>query len=118
MHNFSTYLASASLLLTCLAVIYAVSARRYAHSCYEFVSTSNERSVALKQLTLIETQLTEHADSIEALLKSQHKLRSRIHARTINEKKTDADGCPDPNIDPDGWKRYMNAQIAPTSRKE
>lgn len=118
MHSFPTYLAAAALLIACFAAVYAASARRYAHKCYYFVSKSNERSVTIKKLTSIETELTEHADSIENLLKSLHKLRSRIHARTVNEKKTNSDGCPDPELDPQGWKRWQNARLARPQRQE
>ena len=92
-----------------------MSAHRYSGKCFYFVQKTNERSLTLKKLTGIETELTEHADSIESILKSMHKLRSRIHARTLNEKKTD--GAPDPKTDPLDWKRYMNAQFA-QKRKE
>ena len=115
MHSFPTYLAAASLLVALCSLIYAVAARRYAARCYQFVSKSNESSLTLKQLTEIELELTEHDDSIKAILKSMHKLRSRIHARTLNEKKTD--GAPDPTTDPLDWKRYMNAQLT-GQRKE
>lgn len=111
MYNFPTYIAGASLLIALGALVYAVSAHHYAGKCYYFVSKSNERSLTLKKLTDIETELTEHADSIESLLKSLHKLRSRIHARTVNEKKA-TDGAPDPNTDPQDWKRYMNAKLS------
>ena len=110
MHNFHTYIAGASLLIALGALVYAVSAHRYAGRCYKYVSQSNKRSLILKQLAKIETDVTLQADSIENLLKSMHKLRSRMHARTVNEKK--ADGTPDPDTDPQGWKRYINAQLA------
>ena len=115
MYNFPTYIAGAALLVALGALIYAAQARRYAAECYEYVRESNKRSQTLKQLAKIETDLTLHADSIESILKSMHKLRSRIHARTVNEKKSD--GAPDPTTDPQDWKRYMNAQFA-TQRKE
>lgn len=115
MHSFPTYLSSAALLVALLALIFSVAARRYAAECYQFVRESNKRSMTLKQLTEIQVELTEHADSIASILKSMHKLRSRIHARTLNEKKPD--GAPDPKTDPADWKRYMNAQFA-TQRKE
>lgn len=116
--NFPTYIAGAALLVALGALIHALMARRYAGRCYEFVLQSNKRSLTLKQLAKIETDLTLHADSIESILKSMHKLRSRIHARTVNEKKAaKGDGAPDPTTDPADWKRYMNAQFA-TQRQE
>lgn len=116
MHNLSTALAGIAILIALGALVYAISARRYAHSCYEYVVQNNAHDVTIKKLTGIETELTEHADSIAALLQSLHKLRSRIHARSLNKAKTT--DVPDPKDDPAGWKRYMNAQIAPTARKE
>ena len=116
MYNFPTYIAGASLLVALGALIYGLQARRYAAGCYEYVRESNKRSQTLKQLAKIETDLTLHADSIESILKSMHKLRSRIHARTVNEKKTDG-AAPDPATDPQDWKRYMNAQLT-AQRKE
>ena len=115
MHTFPTYLAAAALLVALGSLIYGLQARQYAARCYEFVSKSNESSLTLKQLTEIEIELTEHDDSIKAILKSMHKLRSRIHARTLNDRTSD--GVPDPKTDPHDWKRYMNAQFA-TQRKE
>ena len=115
MHMFPTYIASAALLVALGALIHALIARRYAGRCYEFVSISNKRSLTLKRLTDIEVELTEHDDSMKAILKSMHKLRSRIHSRTLTEKKSD--GAPDPTTDPQDWKRYMNAQLA-EQRKE
>ena len=115
MYNFPMYIAAAALLVALGAVIYAGQARRYADECYYFVRESNKRSLTLKKLTDIEVELTEHDDSIKAILKSMQKLRSRIHARTLHEKKTD--GAPDPTTDPLDWKRYMNAQLA-EQRKE
>lgn len=117
---YSTYIAAASLIVAMFAVVYAFSARSYARSCYDYVANANKSSVTLRQLTEIQTELTEHADSIKSLLGSLHKLRSRIHARTVNEKKRAAadDVGPDPKEDPEGWKRWMNARIAPQARKE
>lgn len=117
MHNFSTYIAAASLLVALLAVVYAFSARHYAHYCYEYVEGSNKRSRTLKQLTLIETELTEQADSIKAIQSSLHKLRSRIHARNVNDKKAAATGVDDIHDDY-AWKRRMNAQDAQPRSKE
>lgn len=119
MHSFYTYVAGASLLIALFSLVYARSARHYSHHCYQYVAETNETSATLKQLTQIETELTEHADSIAALHTSLHKLRSRIHMRKVNDdKKAADDGPPDPNVDPDGWKRYMNARIAQPARKE
>ena len=119
MHSFYTYIAGASLLIALFSLVYARSARHYAQHCYQYVAETNESSATLKQLTYIETELTEHADSIAALHTSLHKLRSRIHMRKVNYDKKAADNAPpDPNVDPDAWKRYMNALIAQPARKE
>ena len=115
MNSFYPYFAPASMLIALISVVYLVVARQYVAKCCQFVTESNKRSLTIKKLTDIEVELTEHADSIAAIHKSMHKLRSRIHGRTVTDKKSD--GAPDPTTDPLDWKRYMNAQLA-EQRKE
>lgn len=114
MHSLSTILALFAVAASLAAAFFAWRARRYAASCYEWVRKNNATDLGIKQLTDIEVELTEHRDSIAALHKSLHKLRSRIHMRKVNSGADD--GVPDPAKDPEGWKRHMNAQLAQKGR--
>lgn len=67
--------------------IKAAQAAKYAESCAEYVQQANKRSVTLKRVAELETQLTELYDAYHALLSSHKKLRSRIGMREHREKK-------------------------------
>lgn len=112
----STYLAAFAVLLALAALVVAAQAVKYARDCTQWIELNNKQSLELKKLMEIETELTMHADLIEGVRKSMHKLRSRIHMRNVNAG-NDATGAPDPDKDPQGWKRYMNEQLT-TGAKE
>lgn len=102
---FPTYLSALALLFGLFAVVYAFYARAYANDCFLYVSQKNVRSETLKQLTELQTEMTEITDSVVALQKSMTKLRGRIQARTVNESKSNS------GEDPEDWKRRTNQQL-------
>ena len=102
----STILGATALAISAIAVYFAAVARNYAHECYEYVEQNNKRSIALKRLVGIETELTEQHDSITALSASLKKLRGRAHARSVNEKKAG-----DHSESDEDWKRRTNASL-------
>lgn len=86
---------------------------KYCRSCMEYVSAQNKRSVSLKKLAQVESELTELTDAYDALITSHKKLRSRIGMRNIREQRNGAadDGIPDPTVDPAGYKRAMRLKL-------
>lgn len=111
MTTLSTALAAFALLISLSALVFALRAAHYARSSNEWVEKANKRSRTLHELAELQAEMTTQADSIAAIRKSMHTLRSRIAARERNEKPSNGDGVPDPATDPVGWKRHMNAQL-------
>lgn len=107
---FSTYLAAFAVLVALASMLIAAQAVRYSRQCTQWMAEYNTKAAVLKRMTELESELTLHADLIDGVRKSMHKLRSRIHMRNLNSNAHD--GPPDPEKDPAGWKQYMNAQLA------
>ena len=110
--------AAVALLVSCVCMW--VTGRGYAWSraAVRWVQEDNADSVSLKILTDLQAQMTELVDSHESLLASHKTLRSRVGMREAREKgrsqagnsKTPVD-LPDPQSDPEGWKRAMRARL-------
>lgn len=104
-----------ALYIAAQAVQTANAAMQYAQDCTEWMQKWNEKSQVLHKLAEFESEMTMHADLINALRDSMKKLRSRIHMRNLNSGgKTTPDGFPDPDKDPEGWKKAMNAALMQT----
>jgi len=98
--------------IACGALLLALWAWLAAYWAVRYVQSENEASLSLKKLTEIETELTEHADSIHSLHTSLHKLRSRIGMREHAEKKRQNGGdVPDSRTDPAGYKQAMRLKL-------
>ena len=107
--------AAIALYIAAQALQTAKAAMQYSKDCTEWMQKWNEKSQVLHKLAEFESEMTMHADLINALRDSMKKLRSRIHMRNLNsEKATGADGYPDPEKDPEGWKRAMNQALLQT----
>ena len=104
MNKLSTY-------ISLFAVIFAVGAVWYSIVVAKWVARNNKASVTLRQLTNIETELTDHADAIKSLHSSLSKLRSRIGMRMLRAKQ-DGSGEPDSKTDPQAWKEWKRQQLA------
>lgn len=113
MNSLLTALIGVSAMVSLAAIVFSVRAAQIAWRAHEYVNEKNARSLSIKKLTDIETELTEHADSIESLHKSLHKLRSRIGMRKLAEERKNAedDGMPDPTTHPEEWKTAMRAKL-------
>jgi hypothetical protein len=77
----------------------------------QWVINNNKKSIGLKQLTQLETEMTEHADSIASLHASLKKLRSRVGMRNLRENGLDSASMPDSLRDPAGYKRAMRLKL-------
>ena len=107
--------ASIALYIGAQALQTAKAAMNYAQECTEWMKTWNEKSQVLHKLAEFESEMTMHADLINALRSSMKKLRGRIHMRDLNSGGTKTpDGFPDPEKDPEGWKKAMNAALMQT----
>lgn len=105
MNSLSTMISVIALVVALLSVWYAVAAMKY-------MQQYNKSSVTLRELTKLQTELTEHADSIAHLHESLAKLRSRVGMRKLREKNKDnGDGLPDSKTDPEAWKAAMRLRI-------
>ena len=103
---------SLSTVISILSMVFAVAGVCYGMTALKYVRRYNKSSVTLRHLTKLETELTEHADSIAALNDTLHKLRSRVSMRTLRDKKKDnGDDLPDAKTDPEGWKAAMRLRI-------
>ena len=121
----STDLSTISLVLAGLALVVSLACAvvvgrgvEYSRAAWRFVQNENAESLQLRQLAELQTGLTELHDAYQALYDSHKKLRSRIGMRELREKRrsngTDADApgdLPDPQKDPDGWKKAMRAKL-------
>ena len=113
MNNLSTYLSGIALIVALVGISYGWSATKYCKEVVRWIEENNEKSLTLSQLTKIQTDLTEHADSITHLNKSLGKLRSRIGMRNLREKRENGgdDDEPDPVKEPEAYKRYMRRKL-------
>lgn len=113
---------STDLLKIALAIptVVALLSWWYAYKCWDFCRDTEEfikkwakePPPGLAKLTSIETELTEHADSLEALHASLKKLRARVGMRENRAAKTAQDSdIPDPTTDPAGYKRVMRLKL-------
>lgn len=101
-------------LISCVALYIARAASEYAGAAFQYTKHRSEKS----QVAAISAQLTELDDAYHALLDSHKKLRSRIGMRELREKRRNDDDnapppgdAPDPQSDPEGWKRHMRAKL-------
>ena len=110
---FSTDLLSLIAIFGALfAILASVFAFLIANQARRFVWTQNKRSVGLKRLTEIETELTEAVDSIQSLHDSLRKLRARVGMREARAAKAaNGSGIPDSTDDPAGYKRAMRLKL-------
>lgn len=107
-------LAVAGIALICalFAVLVAVGAKNISESAHlRLDHQPSPADVSVKQLTEIETTLTEHDDSLRALHASLKKLRSRAGMREYRARENGADAVPDPTTDPAGYKRAMRLKL-------
>lgn len=107
----STTASIIALVFGTIAVWYALTAVKFADEVRQWVTENNEKSVALAKLTEIQTELTDHADSIAALHKSLKTLRSRIGMRKVREDGKDSEE-PDSIKYPQEWKAWKRQQLA------
>ena len=96
---------------TGFAVFFSIRATQFAKSCVEWIDQNNKRAVTLKKIAEIETELTEVRDAIDAYGTQLKKLRSREGMRKLRESRKTADDEPDPQQDPDAWKRHMRQKL-------
>ena len=96
-----------------IPVAYMLKLANYCRDAVGVVLNDNKRAIGLRRLTDIEVTLTELTDSYDALLESHKKLRSRIGMRkTREDQKTPPNGAaPNPQTDPDGYKRAMRLEL-------
>lgn len=104
MNNLSTYISLAAFIFGTIACWYSIIVVRW-------VGRNNKASVTLRELTQLQTELTEHADSIKALHTSLAKLRSRMGMRKLREKENSG-GEPDSRTEPQAWKEWKRQQLA------
>jgi uncharacterized protein YlxW (UPF0749 family) len=103
MHSLSTAISIGALFFALFGVVLALKSAKYARD-------NSKASVTLRNLTSIQTELTDHADSIASLHTSLKKLRSRIGMRELRGKGGNSE-FPDPNTDPQAWKDAMRERI-------
>lgn len=104
-----TILAVSALVVACGALFFSYAALRY-------VRENTARSISLRKVVALESEMTDIVEAIDSMRKSMHKIRSRINMR--EKRKQDGDGLPLPNgepTDPDEWyvwarNRYLHNQ--------
>ena len=109
----STIALIVTALLCVVAVFYARAAWYFCKDTEEYIkSWRKEPGPGIKKLTSIETELTEHADSLAALHTSLKKLRARVGMRENRGRGRTSDAeIPDPTVDPAGYKRAMRLKL-------
>ena len=82
-----------------------------------YLCTKRHRNTKMyRDLTTLSLELNDLAGSVDSLLQSHRRLRSRVGMREKREReKSDstaaAGGMPDPHTDPEGWKKAMRKKI-------
>ena len=99
------------LVVSGFAIVFSIVGVLYGIAAVRFAQKHNKSSVTLHELTKLQTELTEHSDSIIALHASLAKLRARIGMRKVREDANKGDGLPDSITDPEGWKAAMRLRI-------
>lgn len=111
-------LAGVAFVMSVISAIAAARALSFAQDAVTWVQTNNADSISLRQMAEVQTQLTELLDAHQTLYDSHKKLRSRIGMREMREKRRSESGdgkvpgdVPDPQTDPEGWKRAMRIKL-------
>ena len=109
MQELSTVFALAALLFSVIAALIALLCVRRVRLAEDWLASSNKKSIALKQLTQLELDMTDHADAIASINKTLKSLRSRIGMRELRARNDDS--VPDQHTDPEGFKRVMRQKL-------
>jgi len=108
----TVFLYGGLFLVWILPFIVAIQARNMAAHALQRSSERLARNIQLNKLTDIQTEITEHADSIESLHTSLKKLRSRVGMRALRDRNAKKDDdIPDHLRDPEGYKREMRKKL-------
>ena len=109
----STILSGLALFFGIFATIMTVKCWNFCRDTEEFVKKwALQKGPSVSAITRIETDLTEHKDSIEALHVSLRKLRARIGMREHRATGSPTEGqIPDSGTDPAGYKRAMRLKL-------
>lgn len=107
----STTASLIALVFGTIAVWYALTAVKFADESRQWMVNNSTKSLTIKQLTEIQTELTDQADSIAALHKTMKTLRSRIGMRKLREDENSS-GEPNSATHPQEWKAWKRQQLA------
>ena len=113
------------LVISAFALYQSLRSRVFAEEAVQWIQDNNEHSMSLRELGTLNSELTELKDSYMSLLASHKKLRSRIGMRELRERRKNGEEDPkpehdenqidafepDPQKDPEAWKRYMRAKL-------
>ena len=94
----------------------ADQAYKYCEQVHEWVAYEQEHSSTNSKTTAMiakmNLDLTNQDDILHQLADGLKKLRSRTGMRELRDKRSVNGGdIPDPQTDPDGWKRYMRKEL-------
>ena len=102
-HDFFFALSALICLGSLLATLYAAIGVRVGWESLQRQVRSNESAVRL-----IDTTLQELSEA-QAMLANSHKMSKVRKALTHTDRKADSE--PDPKLDPEGWRAWMNGRL-------
>lgn len=107
MSGFFSVLSAAALLLSVLALFFAVRTAALVRELQR--AQPDLRASRLKSL---ETSLEDLSETVTALANRVKMMRVRTAVNHVPDSKQPATGFPDPYTDPDRWRAAMNSRIA------
>lgn len=111
--TYAVIVAAIALICAGIGVFFAISARTYAHKCFEYVDRVSKQPPQQAEVAELEMELTLQKDALAQISKGLRTIRNRMNVRETNEKRSlnKATGEPDPDVDPEGWKKYHNERL-------
>lgn len=112
MNNLSTYLSTFAVFVAAIAWLYAVKCWSFCRDTEKFMKKLVDPAGKYKKIAKLSSEMTDLKDSMENLLESHAKLRSRIGMRRQRAKPNGSENAiPDSTTDPAGYKRAMRLEL-------
>lgn len=112
-----------STVFAAIAMVFAVTAVAVALFAVRFAKEKSARSLSLKRMVALESQMTDIAEALDSVRSAMHKIRSRINMREKRAENgtamaaSQADDEPNPDTDPEGWYKWARRKhLNPSNR--
>ena len=108
-----------STILSTVAVLIALLAVGVSLRAVLITREKSVRAISLRRMTKLESEMTDLVDSLTAIRKAMHKMRSRQNMQRLrNGSDVEEGGEPDAEKEPEAWYRWARAKhLSPSKGK-